>query len=87
MFMILHRDKAYDFTKGNLTVKYIYEHILNHQFIERAQNNTKIKDEQGLTIQNYNKHAVYHIKALKRTGKGRWDLLTTVVLEHSNKFK
>jgi len=36
---------------------------------------------------NYNKHAVYNIRALRRTGGTRWGLLIEVVTEHCQKFK
>jgi hypothetical protein len=44
MMMILTENKAYDFSKGNLTIEYIERHIMNKDFIERAQNSDDKKD-------------------------------------------
>lgn len=34
--MILTGNKAYDFSKGNLTIEYIERHIMNKDYITRA---------------------------------------------------
>ena len=54
MFMILHGKKAYDFSRGNLTIDYIENHILNEDFITQAAAKTAKKDQEGLTLRNYN---------------------------------
>ena len=36
--MILTGNRAYDFSKGNLTIEYIERHIMNKDYIERAKN-------------------------------------------------
>lgn len=44
MFMILTGNKAYDFSKGNLTIDYIERHIINKDYIVRAKTELDKKD-------------------------------------------
>ena len=44
MFMILTGNKAYDFSKGNLTIEYIERHIMNKDYITRANVENDKKD-------------------------------------------
>ena len=64
IFMILNGRKAYDFSRGNLTIDYIENHIIGEDYVKQAAAKTAKKDQEGLTLRNYNQFAVYSIKSL-----------------------
>ena len=65
MFVILNGEKTYDFSKGNLTVEYIKDHVTTEEFKTRAQETLDKKNDEGLTIENVQTHPVYKILPAK----------------------
>ena len=60
-FLILHQNTSYEF-RGNLTLEYIGNHISSRRFINHSEILDQRKDEEGLTMKNYNKFTKYKIR-------------------------
>ena len=91
MFVILNGEKTYDFSKGNLTVEYIKDHVATEAFKTRAQETLDKKNDEGLTIENVQTHPVYKILPAKlkkrKQFEGKMDQLTHQITLHSLQFK
>ena len=60
---------------------------MNKDYIERAKNHDDKKDQEGLTLKNYNKFAVYEIKSMYPNRNGTFrENLKEAVTEHSGMF-